>query len=83
MAFAYPQETSCYLDYLEQNAERAVRDFICEEDIENLRRFLELGFVTEENIDGFINIAINYTQNGGSAEPQKVLTEYKNNNIGC
>lgn len=82
MWLAYPQESAYYLDYLKQNAEKAVEYLIAEENIELLYKFLELRFITEKNIDDLISCAIEHTQNGGSPEPQLVLTQYKNDNIG-
>ncbi|MDE7097575.1 MAG: leucine-rich repeat domain-containing protein, partial [Ruminococcus sp.] len=79
---AYPHETY-YSDYLKSSVKNVVRFLIDEENIESLYRFLDFGFVTENNIDSFISYAVEHTQNGGSAEPQLVLARYKNDNFGC
>ncbi|MDE7098653.1 MAG: leucine-rich repeat domain-containing protein, partial [Ruminococcus sp.] len=81
MVFAYPQESSYYLDYLKRNKKKAVNFIIDEENIDLLYKFLELGFVTKKNIDSLISYAVEHTQNGGSAEPQLVLSKYKSDNF--
>ncbi|MDE7363441.1 MAG: leucine-rich repeat domain-containing protein, partial [Ruminococcus sp.] len=79
---AYPDKTY-YSDYLKSSVKNVVRFFIDEENIDLLYKFLNFGFVTENNIDSLIYYAVEHTQNSGSAEPQLVLTRHKNDNFGC
>lgn len=75
-------EDEFYAGYVERNAKDILKNLIVRNDLENLEKFMECGFITEKNVDELIEYAINHAQKTGNMEPQLALMDYKGKKIG-
>ncbi|MEE5992156.1 MAG: leucine-rich repeat domain-containing protein [Oscillospiraceae bacterium] len=71
-----------YEYYVHRNMMDLLQYMIEHNDLENLREFVEKGFVNSDNIDNLLDIAIESSQHGGSLEIQMFLMDYKSSHIG-
>ena len=69
-AFCQPDES--------ENAEKIILYYLRQNDTENLKHFLECGFITDSRIDNYIQFAIENQK----YECQVILMDYKHDHIG-
>lgn len=68
--------------YVKSNIKRSVKYLIYDNDIENLERILDLGYVTKKHIDDLINYALDmYNNEFRSLEFYSLLLNYKKENL--
>lgn len=64
--------------YLKRSIRRAIKYLVDIEDVENLTKILDSGYVTKRNVDDLISYAVN----GKNPEIQLIISNFKNDNIG-
>lgn len=81
MFLTEPQD-GFFSDYVYKNAKDILKNLIDRNDVENLEKFLALGFVNAKNIDELISYAITSGRETGYLEPQLMLMNYKSKAVG-